>query len=283
MKTDGAIVCWGSDESGQASPSQGRFESVSAGAEHSCGVKTDGAVACWGRSAQGQTTPPQGRFASVGAGYYHTCAARTDGTVACWGSGQFGQATPPQGRFASVSVGEFHNCAVRSDGAVACWGMEDFGQTRPPQGSFASVSAGHQHSCGLNTDGTIACWGRSAQGQTAPPAPLAASPDREALVAFYNATNGPNWATNTNWLSDRPLGEWHGVTTDANGRVVKLELPENEMSGQIPPELGNLTNLTYIDLINNQLSGADSARSRQVVQVAIALDRRKSTERADSA
>ena len=27
------------------------------------------------------------------------------------------------------------------------------------------------------------------------------SPDREALVALYNATDGDNWSVNTNWLS----------------------------------------------------------------------------------
>ena len=38
--------------------------------------------------------------------------------------------------------------------------------------------------------------------------------DRAALTALYNATGGANWGNNTNWLSDGPLGEWYGVTTD---------------------------------------------------------------------
>ena len=42
--------------------------------------------------------------------------------------------------------------------------------------------------------------------------------DRSALVALYNATDGDNWTNNTNWLSDEPLGDWFGVTTDADGR-----------------------------------------------------------------
>ena len=37
--------------------------------------------------------------------------------------------------------------------------------------------------------------------------------DRAALVALYNATGGASWRFSTNWLSDRPLGAWHGVTT----------------------------------------------------------------------
>ena len=79
--------------------------------------------------------------------------------------------------------------------------------------------------------------------------------DRDVLVALYNATNGAGWTDKTNWLSDRPLGEWHGVTTDAYGRVTRLELIENRLSGTLPIELGNLANLTILYLSINQLSG----------------------------
>ena len=48
--------------------------------------------------------------------------------------------------------------------------------------------------------------------------------DRDVLVEFYKATDGPNWIDNTNWLSDAPIGEWYGVTADENGRVIELVL-----------------------------------------------------------
>ena len=51
--------------------------------------------------------------------------------------------------------------------------------------------------------------------------------DREALVALYNATGGPDWSSNNNWLSDVPISEWEGVTTDDNGRVTRLGLPRS--------------------------------------------------------
>ena len=79
--------------------------------------------------------------------------------------------------------------------------------------------------------------------------------DRAALIALYNATDGPNWENNTNWDTDEPLGEWHGVTTDANGRVTRLVLRGREMSGEIPSELGNLSDLTDLRLYRSQLSG----------------------------
>ena len=88
-----------------------------------------------------------------------------------------------------------------------------------------------------------------------PPVPTTTGTDRTALVAFYDATDGPNWANNRNWLSDRPLGEWHGVATDRDGRVTELDLSENELSGPILAELGSLANLRALDLRFNQLSG----------------------------
>ena len=97
-------------------------------------------------------------------------------------------------------------------------------------------------------------------------------------MALYNATGGPNWNDNENWLSDQPVHSWYGVTT-TEGRVTILTLPANglagelppdlgdlaalqelylganQLTGRIPPELGNLTNLTALDLTRNQLSG----------------------------
>ena len=79
--------------------------------------------------------------------------------------------------------------------------------------------------------------------------------DRAALEAFYNATDGPNWTNNTGWLTDAPLGDWFGVTTDSEGNVTEIELNENGLSGRLPPELGDLASLTGLDLEDNELSG----------------------------
>ena len=68
-------------------------------------------------------------------------------------------------------------------------------------------------------------------------------PDRAVLVALYNATNGPDWLSNDNWLSDRPLSEWYGVITDDLGYVTELRLQNNDVGGELPPELGQLSRL----------------------------------------
>ncbi len=83
-----------------------------------------------------------------------------------------------------------------------------------------------------------------------------AQTDKDALVALYNATDGANWDKNTNWNSSAALDDWYGVETDANGRVDSLALGTNLLSGSIPAELGDLTNLKYLALNNNSLSGS---------------------------
>ena len=79
--------------------------------------------------------------------------------------------------------------------------------------------------------------------------------DRSALVAFYNATGGAYWANNRNWLSDEHIGRWQGVTINASGRVTELYLPENGLSGNLPPEVGSLTELRELILWANELTG----------------------------
>ena len=35
-----------------------------------------------------------------------------------------------------------------------------------------------------------------------------------------------------------------------------MRLDDNQLTGEIPPEIGNLTNMTYLALSNNQLTGS---------------------------
>ena len=127
------------------------------------------------------------------------------------------------------------------------------------------------------------------------------NPDRSPLVALYNALDGPNWVENGNWLTDKPVAQWHGVGTNASGRVDFVSLagrqdgrgnwiryglkgaipPElgrldklrrlllfgNELSGTIPAELGDLVNLEQLDLWDNELSGTIPAELGDLVNL----------------
>jgi len=78
--------------------------------------------------------------------------------------------------------------------------------------------------------------------------------DSLALVALYDSTNGANWTDNTNWLSG-PVSTWYGITV-TNGRVTEIKLPDNNLTGSLPPEIGSLTNLIVFKPSANQLTGS---------------------------
>lgn len=86
--------------------------------------------------------------------------------------------------------------------------------------------------------------------------------DRNALIAIYNATDGPNWINNTNWNTAAPLDTWYGVKTNANGCVTVLDMNPintpnggNGLKGMLPNELGDLSQLQTLDLSYQNFSG----------------------------
>ena len=80
--------------------------------------------------------------------------------------------------------------------------------------------------------------------------------DRAALEALYDAAGGADWTDSTSWKTDAPLSEWFGVTTSDEGRVVGLELNSNGLTGRIPDELAGLDHLRWLWLQRNELSGS---------------------------
>ena len=80
--------------------------------------------------------------------------------------------------------------------------------------------------------------------------------DRGALEALYNATDGPHWTNDENWLTDEPIDKWFGVHTDSiPGRVTHLALSANKLTGRLPAELGSLDALEVLSLRENDLTG----------------------------
>ena len=84
-----------------------------------------------------------------------------------------------------------------------------------------------------------------------PTNPVTMNPDRAVLATLYEATGGDDWTQNDNWLSAAPIGQWYGVSVGADGRVVGIRLPSNNLSGPIPPELSRLSSLEELSLSSN--------------------------------
>ena len=96
-------------------------------------------------------------------------------------------------------------------------------------------------------------------GRTARSTPVTPAAQRSALVALYGATDGPNWIRNANWNTAAPVRDWYGVATDTSGNITHLYLHRNRLAGGIPAEIGDLANLTRLDLVGNQLTGCVTA------------------------
>ncbi len=108
----------------------------------------------------------------------------------------------------------------------------------------------------------------------APPSP----DDRAALVAFYNSTNGPNWANNTNWLTDTSVLSWYGVNpVHSENRVTRLELQENRLQGAIPPEISLLSLVEDLWLWGNQLTSIPAEIGQLKNLKVLSLDRNRLT------
>jgi hypothetical protein len=112
---------------------------------------------------------------------------------------------------------------------------------------------------------------------------MSSTDDRAALVQLFETCGGDAWTTRTGWTKAGPLASWHGVSTDADGRVVGLELSSNNvrgtagalaeavtrleriaqlwlsdnlLTGTPPPALARMPALAVLDLGRNRLTGA---------------------------
>ncbi|MGD2217425.1 MAG: Ig-like domain-containing protein [Gemmatimonadales bacterium] len=169
--------CWGHGRSGKLgngqTPDSDRdrpvavagghsFVSLTAAANHTCGLTAGGAAYCWGGNRYGQlgngTTadrriPVQvyGGHAFVslttGCGGYHTCGLTVSGAAYCWGLNIDGQ----------LGAQSWQTCED-----------EDPCSTVPLLVSgpdFVSLAPGHMHTCGLTASGDAYCWGGNYCGE----------------------------------------------------------------------------------------------------------------------
>jgi len=133
-------------------------------------------------------------WALLSAGNQHTMGIRTDGTLWAWGNGSNGRLgngstsslnnIPTRigndSDWSLVSAGSLNTMGIRTDGTLWAWGSRSGGmigdggstsgnQTTPTQvgtdSDWSLVSVGGQHIMGIKTDGTLWAWGFNSQGQ----------------------------------------------------------------------------------------------------------------------
>ena len=107
--------------------------------------------------------------------------------------------------------------------------------------------------------------GLSAPVSTRPPIPTPEPGERvaflpmsdgAALMALFDATGGGDWGNRDGWLYEIDLGQWYGATAAAAaGRVTALDLSSIGLCGELPEEIGYLTELAELNLSNNSLTG----------------------------
>jgi hypothetical protein len=88
----------------------------------------------------------------------------------------------------------------------------------------------------------------------------------DALAALYHATNGDAWTDNAGWLTEADPCAWNGISC-LSGSVSVVQLTNNNLSGPIPSELGDLAGLLLLFLGSNDLNGGIPATLGQLTNL----------------
>ena len=174
-----------------------KFQVISAGHEHSCGLLANATVACWGDNRNGEigdgTTkqaqrprlvPGLAHVLAISTGNLNSCAVLANRTARCWGVNGFASSrlkpTPVKGlsHVVAIALEAYHSCAVLEDGTAKCWGDNRSGELgNGPYAASAdpvpvnsltgavAVTVGADFSCALLADRTARCWGRNTDGE----------------------------------------------------------------------------------------------------------------------
>jgi alpha-tubulin suppressor-like RCC1 family protein len=212
LRSSGTLWAWGSNAHGELGlggsithrnfPTQVSaatdWVAVSAGWDHSLGLRADGILWAWGWNSYGQLglgdntnrnvptkVDSDTGWVAVSAGEAHSLGLRSDGTLWSWGNNQFGQ-------LGLGYTGSYETSPTRVGSAPNWW---------------VAVSAGNQHSLGLRSDGTLWAWGDNKHGKLG----LNDTTDRDRPIRVGSDTD---WvAVSAGWA---PLGHSLGLKSDGS-------------------------------------------------------------------
>jgi hypothetical protein len=107
---------------------------------------------------------------------------------------------------------------------------------------------------------------------------IASSTEQLSLEAFYDATDGDTWATNTGWKRASDLNDWFGITATSSTIVTAItsDMAGNGLAGSIPTDIGALADLTYFNVAQNSIGGTIPTEFGQLTNLrylALAINR----------
>jgi alpha-tubulin suppressor-like RCC1 family protein len=142
---------------------------ISAGCNHSVGLKRDGTVVVVGKSALVPTGDTQDwrNIVAVSAGGAYTVGLKKNGTVVTFGIINKDKCNTKDWRdIITVSAGIFHTVGLKKDGTVVAVGDNEKGQCNTQEWrDIIAVSAGAEHTVGLKKDGTVVAVGNNEDGR----------------------------------------------------------------------------------------------------------------------
>jgi len=84
--------------------------------------------------------------------------------------------------------------------------------------------------------------------------------ERFVLANFYFSTGGQGWNRQANFCTKRSVCEWNdktsGVFCNSDKQVSKILLPQFNLNGTIPHDIGLLSNMEILNLTKNEVSGS---------------------------
>jgi len=143
---------------------------VSAGDEHTIGLKNDGTVVAAGLNDVRQCNVDSWRnVVAISAGFYHTVGLKNDGTVVATGYSDDARCAVNQWKnIIFVDAGYHHTVGLKADGTVIAVGNNEYGQCDVTAWKdIIAVKAGAFFTVGLKADGTVVATGDNYQGQCA--------------------------------------------------------------------------------------------------------------------
>ena len=218
----GGLLCWGLNDSGQASPPDYEYLAVASGWHHTCASVKQDNVVCWGSNTKRQLDVPQPEHlsdSSLSAGANASCAYHYQSSrpqwVRCWGT--IAELTGVNfSDVGTLAVGRAHFCSVASGSRPWCRGDDGYGQTSDiPLGRFTAMDAGDDYTCAIDSANAISCWGRSVHGQTEAPKGgfVAIGTGAEHACAITAAGSIQCWGRNNHGQTNAPGGtNWRLVS-----------------------------------------------------------------------